>query len=145
METLYQSENIGAVEQVPRKTSLQRNRSNSPSQTLHEHYKLMVAIPLADSRINQLKVREDFVAFFCALYHQCCLVRVVVCNSLKQLDELFYWEQDLSCPKWLGSELRRWQSLWQQKSKEEVIVPHNLLLARGSCDVDCFQASIVSW
>ena len=109
----------------------------------------MVAIPLADSRINQLEDRIEGEGRFCHIF--LCLVPSVLLSKScslqlsEQLDEIFYWEQDLSCPKWLGSELRRWQSLWQQKSKEEVIVPHNLLLARGSCDVDYFQASIVSW
>ena len=79
METLYLSENIGAVERVPRKTGLQRNYSNSPSHTPHEHYKLMVAIPLLDSRINQLEDRIEGEGRFCRIF--LCLVPSVLLSK----------------------------------------------------------------
>ena len=37
--------------------SLQRNRTNVPSETSCEHYKRAVAIPLLDSLISQMKIR----------------------------------------------------------------------------------------
>ena len=51
------AEDIGVSESVPRKTSIQRNRSNTPSSSPQEHYKRVVAIPLLDSLISQLKDR----------------------------------------------------------------------------------------
>ena len=72
------------VESVPRKTIQHRNRSNTPSQTPQDHYKLMVAIPLLDSLINQLEDRFEGEGRQChillchVLYHlllskNCCL------------------------------------------------------------------------
>ena len=51
------ADDIGVSESVPRKTSLQRYRSNTPSSSPQEHYKRVVAIPLVDSLISQLKDR----------------------------------------------------------------------------------------
>ena len=38
------AESIGAFETVPRKTAIMKNRSNTPSDSLEEHYKRTVAI-----------------------------------------------------------------------------------------------------
>ena len=43
------AENIGVPESVPRKTSIQRHRSNTSSDTPMQHYKTVIAIPLLDS------------------------------------------------------------------------------------------------
>ena len=43
---------IGVSETVPRKTSVQRYLSNTPSTFLKEHYKRAVAIPLLDFLIS---------------------------------------------------------------------------------------------
>ena len=45
------------AEYVPRKTSLQRNCSNTPSESPMEHYKRAVAIPLLDSLLSQMVER----------------------------------------------------------------------------------------
>ena len=58
-------------------------------------------------------------------------------NHLDDLGQLLYWQEDLPCSMSLVSELRRWQSLWQQGSLSTSI-PNNLLLALGSCDADSF-------
>ena len=50
-EMLDLSEKLGIVEAIPRKTSIQRNRSNIPSSSPIDHYKKSVAIPLLDSLI----------------------------------------------------------------------------------------------
>ena len=50
-EMLDLSEKLGIVEAIPRKTSIQRNRSNIPSSSPIDHYKKSVAIPLLDSMI----------------------------------------------------------------------------------------------
>ena len=48
---------IGAIENVPQRTSLQRKRNNTPSSSPQEYYKLLIVIPLLDSLITQLKER----------------------------------------------------------------------------------------
>ena len=56
-EILQLTTNIGVEETVPRKTSLQRNRINTPSACPMEHYRRTIAIPLLDSLIIQMEER----------------------------------------------------------------------------------------
>ena len=46
-----------------------------------------------------------------------------------------YWEKDISFPKSLGNEVRRWKTLWQSTDR---VLPNNLILAIGDCDEDAF-------
>ena len=46
---------LGIVEAIPRKTNIQRNRSNTLSSSPIDHYKKSVAIPLLDSLIIQMQ------------------------------------------------------------------------------------------
>ncbi|CAH3192484.1 unnamed protein product [Porites evermanni] len=110
-EMLDLSEKLGIVEAIPRKTSIQRNRSNIPSSSPIDHYKKSVAIPLLDSLIIQMQDRfsdEDRHA---------------------PAKGMLFWENDLPFPKSLGNELRRWQTMWQSAEKD---LPNNLLLALGA-------------
>ena len=136
-EMLDLSGKLGIVEAVPRKTSIQRNRSNIPSPTPIDHYKKSVAIPLLDSLIIQMQDRfsgEDRHA-----RHLLYLVPSIIVNNSQELPEaakgMLFWENDLPFPKSLGNELRRWQTMWQSAEKE---LPNNLLLALGACDEDTF-------
>ena len=130
---------LGIVEAIPRKISIQRNHSNTPSSSPIDHYKKSVAIPLLDFLIIQMQGRfsdEDSHA-----RHLLYLVpsTIVTCNSALELSEategMLFWENDLPFPKSLENELRRWQTLWQSAEKE---LPSDLLLALGACDVDAF-------
>ena len=139
-EILQLAETMGVMESVPRKTSLQRNRSNIPSPSPKEHYKLTVAIPLLDSFINQFEKRfageERFGHILLCLIPSVLLNKTSSVQPSEHLDKLLYWEQDLPCSKSLGNELRRWQTLWQQKEQENSNIPNNLPLALGSCDAE---------
>ena len=97
-----------------------RNRCNTPSGSPQKHYKRAVAIPLLDSFINQLE--ERFGGEKNNGHVLLCLISSVFLTEsfskeLPEQLELLFWELDLPCSKSLGSELRRWQSLWQEKSK----------------------------
>ena len=136
-EILDLTEKLGIVEAIPRKTSIQRNRSNTPSSCPIDHYRKSMAIPLLDSLIIQMQDRfsdEDRHA-----RHLLYLVPSIIVNDSLELSEategMLSWENDLPFPKSLGNELRRWQSMWQSAEKE---LPSNLLLALGACDVDAF-------
>ena len=124
---------------VPRKTSIQRNRSNTPSTSPQEHYKRSVAIPLIDCFISQLENRFNGDGRHAHVL--LCLIPSVILDSkeevAKHIDDLLYWKEDLPCSTSLASELRRWQSLWQQE-EDQTSVPNNLLLALGVCDTDSF-------
>jgi len=122
---------------LPRKTRIQRNRSNIPSSSPIDHYKKSVAIPLLDSLVSQMQERfsdEDRHA-----RHLLYLVPSIVVKNTLELSEategMLFWENDLPFPKSLGNELRRWQTMWQSTEKE---LPSNLLLALGACDEDAF-------
>lgn len=112
------AETVGITESVPQKTSLMRNRCNTPSGSspIALHYKRAVAIPLLDSFINQLE--ERFGGEKNNGHVLLCLIPSVFLNKSfskefpEQVKELHFWELDLPCSKSLESELRRWQSLW---------------------------------
>ncbi len=143
-EIIPLADNIGVSECVPRKTSLQRNRSNVPSNTPMEHYKRAIAIPLLDSLLGQMKERfsED-------QRHAQGLLRLLPSVIISEnepvdrmLESLQFYEGDLPFPRSLGNELRRWNALWHKKGTENVsgsgLVPSNLLLTLGACDRDSF-------
>ena len=131
------NEKLGIVEASPRKTSIQRNRSNILSCSPIDHYKKSVAIPLLDSLIIQMRDRftnEDRHA-----RHLLHLGPSIIVNNTLELSKategMMFWENDLPFPKSLGNELRIWQIMRQSAEKE---LPSNLLLALGTCDGDAF-------
>ena len=63
---------LGIVEAIPRKTSMQRNRSNTPSSSPIDHYKKSVAISLLDYLIIQMQNR--FSDEHCHAHHFLYLV-----------------------------------------------------------------------
>ena len=78
-EIVLLAESIGRVERVPRKISLQRNRSNTPSESPMEHYKRVVTIPLLDSLISQMV--ERFLDEGRHASNLRCLVPVILLSS----------------------------------------------------------------
>ena len=136
-EILDLAEKLRIVEAIPRKTSIQRNRSNIPSSSPIDHYEKSVAIPLLDSLTIQMQHRfsdEDRHA-----RHLLYLVPSIIVNNTLELSEategMLFWENDLPFPKSHGNELRRWQTMWQSTEKE---LQSHLLLALGACDKDAF-------
>ena len=125
---------------MPRKTSLQRNRTNVPSDSPSQHFKRAIAIPLLDSLLSQMKDRfsDDhchalkllvFVPSIVTLPHN------LSTESVKQaIESMLLWERDIPFPSSLQNELRRWQVLWQSHTP----VPNTFLLALASCDIDSF-------
>ena len=58
-EVLHLSECVGVQESSPRLASRQQHRSNIPSGTVKEYYKLNLTIPLLDHIISELDTRFD--------------------------------------------------------------------------------------
>ena len=114
---LQLADSIGSGKSVSRKTNLQRNRSNTPSQSPTEHYKRSFAIPLLDSLLLQL--RERFNGDQDNIQALLCLVPTLVVHSdvdpMEEVDGMLHWQTDLPFPKSLRSEVRGWQSVWQGK------------------------------
>ena len=142
-EVLKLANEAGATESVPRLTTLQRNRSKTPSSCPMEHYKRTVAIPFLYYLCGQMEER-----FRGETHHTCCLFSLVpsilVTTSMQPdniLNNLLKWEIDLPFPKSLPSEARRWEGLWKTKTlneNKEQTIPHNLLQALSACDRDSF-------
>ena len=96
-EIIELAKKVGVDETVPRKTSLMRNRSNTPSNAPREHYKRTVAIPLLDNFISQLEQRfseEDRQARALLFLIPSLLLKTQEEHSII-LDGLYYWRQDL--------------------------------------------------
>ncbi len=113
-DVLQLADEIGTSEAIPRKTALQRNRSNTTSSSPQEHYKRIVAIPLLDSLIVQLEERfnKDQNQHLHALLS---LIPSVLhdLDSQELLPNNFcFWREDLPYPKSLAGELERWKRLW---------------------------------
>ena len=100
-EILLLAESIGTVECVPRKTSLQRNSSNTPSESPMERYKRVVAIPLLDSHISQMV--ERFSDERRQASNLLCLVPSMMLSSginpIEMLEGMLHWDKDISFAK----------------------------------------------
>ena len=79
------AENVGVPEAVPRKTSLQKYRTNTPSESPKEHYKKTGAIPLLDSLCSHIE--ERFSGEGCHARGLLCLVpAIILCYEMVLLD-----------------------------------------------------------
>ncbi len=131
-EVLTLANKVGVAEFVPRKTSLQRNKSNTPSESPGQHYKRAIAIPLIDSLLSQIKERfsNDHGHSKRLLFLIPSIITLsdnLNIESIKEAKQsLLFWESDLPFPSSLQNELRRWHT------------PNIFLLALGSCDSDSF-------
>ncbi len=141
-EVLTLANKVGVAEFVPRKTSLQRNRSNTPSESPSQHYKRAIAIPLIDSLLSQMKERfsNDHGHSKRLLFLIPAIITLsdnLNIESIKEAKQsLLFWESDLPFPSSLQNELRRWHTLWQSQLGADI--PNIFLLALGSCDSDSF-------
>ena len=134
-QILQLAENVGVSESVPRKTSMQRHRSNTPSESPSQHYKRVIAIPLLVTQLRERYSVED-----CHAQHLLTLTPSVMSCSTReiQLQCLLFCERDLPFPNSLPGEVRRWQCLWHTKSREGETLPHNLLRSFRCCDTGTF-------
>ena len=78
-EVLTLAEKVGVIESVPRKTSLQRSRTNVPSDTSKEHYQRAITIQLLDSFLSQMK--ERFSEVHCHALKLLFLIPSIICLS----------------------------------------------------------------
>ena len=135
------ADSVGVCPSVPRKTSLQRNRTNVPSNSPLEHFKRAVAIPLIDSLLQQLQDR--FSSQHSHVKNLFLVPSILTSyeepfNLQSTLEGLKYWNADLPLPSSLENELRRWNALWMEKQATSESSPDNLLKALASCDQDSF-------
>ena len=101
------ADKIGATVSVPRITGRQEHRNNAPNVNLESHYRVKVAIRFIDHLLEEVSSRfsEDNRAE--AEIFSLVPSAVVKHDSLRNLAEkLQFWQQDLSTPSSLLSELR---------------------------------------
>ena len=141
-DILELADSVGAIETVPRKTAIMKNRSNTPSDSAEQHYKRTIAIPLLDNLSVQMDQRfngEDRHARgLLSLVPSIFLDSTV--NPDEYINDMLKWDKDLQYPKSLGSEIRRWKGLWMniKVSGKKSEIPKTLLEALGACDRDSF-------
>ena len=128
------AEDIGVSESVPRKTSLQRYRSNTPSSSPQEHYKRVVAIPLVHSLISQLKDRFTGDSN----NHTRALLSLIPSVFLELQEHHIRREffHVLPTPRSLYGELERWMRLWRNEKPDDV--PLNFIESLRACDMESF-------
>ena len=123
---------------------MQRNRSNTPSLSPQEHYKRVVAIPLLDSLISQLKDRFtcDNKDGICALLTLIPSVLLSLGNQQSASEERFsLWLEEIPTPKSLLGELERWRRLWSRDKSvaTDSSVPSNFVESLTACVLIHFQ------
>jgi len=129
---------IGALESMPRCTSFQRNRANTPADSPEEYYKRSLVIPFLDELSAQLKSRftADDDAHVASLFKLLPAIIKEV-NDFKDLEQnLLFWEVDLPSPHGLLNELKMWRRKWEECSTAE---PASLLCCIAEADEDVFS------
>lgn len=113
---------VGIVPSLPRRCGRQTHRSNTPADTPSEYYCRTITIPFLDHLLVEMTHRFS-------KHQQTALLGLSIIPSImisisseqlhckvQQLADLY--EQDLSSPECLHSELLGWQLKWKKHSEE---------------------------
>ena len=122
-EVLQLSQLVGVQESSPRLASRQQHRSNIPSDTVKEYYKLSITIPLLDHIILELESRFDtessaIVVEFMKLLPSSSLHNTGSIQASDFPRLLTLYKDDLPAPRCLDVELELWQSKWVYNAEE---------------------------
>ena len=114
-EVLRLSQLVGFQESSPRLASRQQHRSNIPSGTVKEYYKLNLTISLLDHIILELESRFDsessaIIVEFMKLLPSSLYENTSTIQASDFLRLLALYEDDLPAPRCLDVELELWQS-----------------------------------
>ena len=115
-EAVSLAETVGTVPSKPRTASVQRNRSNTPSDTVSEYFRRVLSIPFIDHLICQISARfcDRNVAALNGFYG---LPSEVVCGKdwrSKFRRYLSLYENDLPEPRYIECELDMWEETWER-------------------------------
>ena len=108
---------VGIQESRPRLAGQQQHHSNIPSDSISNHYKVNVTIPVLDHIINQLDTRFD--SYSTSIINESIkilpsqifnksekLTKMEICNLLE------YYYDDLASPMSMDIELDMWFNAW---------------------------------
>ena len=122
---------VGTSPKKPRTASIQRNRSNIPSDTVSEYYRRNITIPFMDHLISQISTRfcDRNIVALDGFYGLPC---EVVCGKEwkpKFRRYLSMYKNDLPEPRYIDSELDMWEETWVTSKKVPPRNVHSLLPA----------------
>ena len=118
------AEKLDISVQKPRTCQVQRNRANNPDETVEDHYRRNLTIPLVDHLINELETRfgsgDQETAVQCLF-----AVPSMLLASKETWRTSFDWfsifyEDSLPSPLSLDAEMTLWQRKWEQRDPSTV-------------------------
>ena len=117
---------VQCIEARPRVCSRQRNRDNTPAESVAEYWKRTVAIPFLDIVCSEIKCR--FSKEKRAHYELCALIpQVIITKSSEDMHELANvleekWNHLLPIASAFESELSRWAHHCKQVKEETSVI-----------------------
>ncbi|XP_068704634.1 52 kDa repressor of the inhibitor of the protein kinase-like [Montipora foliosa] len=118
------AEKLDITVQKPRTCQVQRNRANNPAETVEDHYRRNLTIPLVDHLINELETRfgsgDQETAVQCLF-----AVPSMLLASKKKWRTSFarfstFHEDSLPSPLSLDAEMTLWQRKWERRDPSTV-------------------------
>ena len=118
------SEKLDITVQKRRTCQLQRNRANTPAETVEDYYRRNLTIPFLDHLINELEVRfgsgEQETAVQCLLAVPSVLLasKETWMTSFRRF--CTFYEDSLPSPLSLNAEMTLWQRKWERQDPNTV-------------------------
>ncbi|XP_039298901.1 52 kDa repressor of the inhibitor of the protein kinase-like [Nilaparvata lugens] len=132
---------------IPRLCGRQTQRSNHPSATTEEYFRLTVYVPVLDNIIQDLKTR--FTSDVLNVFHLPLLLPEGIVNTsvqdmqksidpiMNRFGSIMKDNRDLSSLK-LNAEMAHWRNKWQRYNKEGLPLPTNALNVLRECEKDIY-------
>ena len=118
------AEKLDITVQKPRTCQVQRNRANNPAETVEEHYRRNLTIPLVDHLINELETRfgsgdqETAVQCLFAVPSMLLASKETWRTSFDRFST--FHEDSLLSPLSLDAEMTLWQRKWERRDTSTV-------------------------
>ena len=118
------AEKLDITVQKPRTCQVQRNRANNPAETVEEHYRRNLTIPLVDHLINKLETRfgsgdqETAVQCLFAVPSMLLASKETWRTSFDRFST--FHEDSLPSPLSLDAEMTLWQRKWERRDPSTV-------------------------
>ena len=119
------AEKLGITVQKPRTCQVQHHRANTPAETIEDHYRRNLTIPLVDHLINELENRfgsgdqETAVQCLFAVSSMLLESKETWMTSFGRFST--FHEDSLPSSLSLDAEMTLWQRKWEQQDLETVL------------------------
>ena len=118
----------------PRGAGQQKDRSNTPAQTVEQYYLRNMAIPLVDHIITELGTQFSKLSMVSATLIGLVL-SVLVREDTDISDAVKTYRDDLPSPELIHQEVKRWKLMWCKKHQSAEEIPATCATAIKNCDV----------